>query len=245
MAKTTKSNPFALRVSLALVGVTLAILATHLFMQYLNLNVYQEQNGVVFELSNRLDLDDETSVPTWFSQTLLFTIGVGALTAAYLQKQKAKRRLWALIGTLGILLSIDEAAALHEFALQSLHNVFFLDTSPTADKNAWVLIVPIILIFALVLAWKSIRLLPKRTVALFVLGGAIFLAAAVIIDALSSTIAPNTFLYQGVMVGIEEFFELLGSIIVLFAVADYIETYHKSDLAESAKRLKVRDSSKA
>lgn len=245
MAKNTKSKHFALRAALALAGITLAIFAVHLFMQYLNLNVYHEQNGLVFELSNRLDLDDESSVPTWFSQTLLFTIGVGALTAAYLQKQKAKRRLWALIGTLGILLSIDEAASLHEFALQSLHNVFFLDTSPTADKNAWVLIIPIILIFALVLAWQSIRLLPKRTVAFFVLGGAVFVAGAVIIDILSINVEANTFLYQGVMVGIEEFFELLGSIIVLFSIADYIETYHKDDIAETAKRLKVQDASKA
>ncbi len=238
MHKKKIATSYANRLAWTLIGVTLIMLVLHLLLQYLNLVVYQEQNGFVFELSNRLDLDDEISVPTWYSQILLFTIGIGAFLAAYLQNRQASRRLWVIIGCLGLLLSIDEAASLHELVLQSLHNMYFLDTFPTVSRNAWWLITPLIVLPAGLLIWQAIKLLPKRTALFFILGGVLAVIGGTIVDAVAVIVPTTTFLYQGILVGFEEGLELLGSTIVLFAIADYIETRYHERLHKAVKQLK-------
>lgn len=233
------TKPFSLRLAYALVGVTAVMFILHLVLQYLNLIVFEEQHGMWFELSNRFDFDDEISVPTWFSQILLFSIGVVGLLAAYLQAGRPKRRLWTAIGTLALVLSVDERAALHELALQSLHNEYFLDVSPTARINAWWLLAPLVILVASGLAWWSIRLLPKRTVYLFIIGGTIFIAGAVVVDALSAGVSPYSYLQQGLLVGIEETLEILGSVIILYAITDHIDAKHHDMLGSAIKKLKT------
>jgi hypothetical protein len=238
VGKPAKSYSF--RLLRILVGAVLAILCAHLLLQYLNLVIFHEQNGQIFELSNRLDLDDETSVPTWFSQILFLAIGISALLAAYLQTNKASRRLWGFIAAVGLVFSMDEAASLHEFILQSIHLIFFQDSAPTIFKNAWWLIMPLILLAATGLFWQMIRLLPKRTLYIFWTGGIIFLIGTIVIDALTVAVPKDTFLSQGVMVGIEETLELLANIIILYAISDYIETRYYDELIKRLRRLKTR-----
>lgn len=226
-----KSNPknamsFASQLAWTLVGISILLIILHLVMQYLNLVVFREQNGFVFELSNRLDLDDEISLPTWYSQILLFAIGTVAFMAAYLQNKRTSRRLWLIIGGLGLLLSIDEGSSFHELLLQSLHNMYFLDTAATVSSNAWWLIAPFIVLFGGILIWKVIRLLPKRTALLFVVGGTMVVIGGTVVDAVSVIVPITSFLHQGIFVAVEEGLELLGSIIVLYAIVDYIESHN-------------------
>lgn len=215
------------------------LLATHLLLQYLNLEVFYQQNGQVYELSNRLDLDDETSVPTWFSYMTFFGTGCLALLAGYLQKDAVKRRLWVMIGSLALLFSLDEAAGLHEFFLQTLHVIFFQDAAPTESDNAWLLVAPFIFAVGLWLIWKMFRLLPRRTVVLFAVSGVIFLSGAVIVDLLTSVTDRETFTNQGLMVGAEEGMELFGSVIALYAVANYLEIYHGPVLTRAFRQLRA------
>ncbi len=183
-----------------------------------------------------MDLDDEISVPTWFSQTLLFVIGMSALFVAYLQTKKATRRLWVVIGCLGLLLSIDEVASLHELVLQIVHNIFYLNSSPTVGRNAWLLVAPIIVVAAGILLWRTYKLLPKRTVFFFAMGFVTLVFGATVIDALAVLYPRNTFMNQGMLVGLEEGLELFGSVIMLLAIINYIEVNHYERLQRILKR---------
>lgn len=227
-----------------LLVATAAIVAVHLTLQYLNFVVHYQQVGQLYELANRFDLDDESSVPTWFAQVLFFAISLSAGLAAYLQTHKPSRRLWGIIAILGLILSLDEVAGLHEFVLQSLHNVFFRDASPTGLANAWWIAAPFILLASGWLVWKMTRLLPRRTMALMAAGGAIFLTGAVAVDLLTSLAPRETFLNQGVLVAVEEGLELVGSVIVLYAAIDYLEKHHYTVLKELISGLKARSRSK-
>lgn len=224
---------------LKILGVTtLVLLCAHVFLQYLNWEVFYQQNGFVYELSNRFDLDDESSVSTWFSQALFLSIGLGAMLAAHLSVRTAIRRLWQLVGVLGLLLSVDEVASLHEFVLQSLHNQFFRDASPTSTNNAWLLVTPFILLAVAWFVWMAIRILPKRTTLLFATAICSFLVGAIFFDALASIVDRETFLNQGLLIAVEETLELFGSVISVYAIADYIETQHRMRLQSALKRLK-------
>lgn len=233
------SRPVATRLTWWLVVVTMVLLGVHIVLQYLNFVVFGEQQGQIYELSNRFDLDDEISVPTWFSQVLFLMIGAGAWLAAYLQTNKTARGLWSIIAAIGLLISLDEVASLHEFFLQSLHVLFYQDSSPTSSANAWLLITPFVLLAAAWLARQLMRYLPRRIVLLFVAGGAVFLVGAVAFDALTSVVPRNSFINQGVLVAIEETLELLGAIIVLYAIANYLEAKHYKVLSRTVLQLKA------
>lgn len=230
--KPTKS--LARMVLIAATAVVALLIALHFLLQYLNWEVYYQQNGQVYELANRFDLDDEVSVPTWFSQILMLLIGSAALLAAYVQTKKEARRLWLMIGVLGIGFCIDEAAGLHEFALQTLHVTFFKDAKPTESDNAWLLVLPFILLIGGWLLWRMVQVVPKRTIGIIALSGTIFLTGAIGIDLLTSLTERESFLHQGILVGLEEGLELLATAVVLYAVVDFLEKHHQPQLAHIA-----------
>ena len=72
-------SPLSKRLLWILIGFLGFLVCAHLFLQHLNLHVYDEKNAQVFEISNRFDFDDESSIPTWLSQFLYLYIGLSAL----------------------------------------------------------------------------------------------------------------------------------------------------------------------
>lgn len=232
------TSPRSTRILIWLAGATLLLTAIHLFLQYLNLEVFYQQQGQVYELSNRFDLDDETSVPTWFSQILFLLIGAAAFTAAYLERKTAVKRLWALIGVFGVVYSLDESAGLHEFVLQTLHVLYYQDAAPTKENNAWLIAVPLILAVLLWLGWLIFRYFPVRTLVLFAVSAGLFLAGAVGVDLATSVTGRETFWNQGVLVAAEETFELLATVLALYAVIDYVERRHFASLSAAIAQLK-------
>ncbi len=216
---------FAAKSFIILGTAILAIISIHLLLQYLNMDVYNQQNGQVFELSNRFDMDDESSLPTWFSELLLLMISTSAFFAAWLSR-RGLRGIWITIGVVSLIAAIDEIATLHEFVLQSIHTIFFKDSLPAGLQNAWVIIAPFILAAFGFLAWRVWQLLPRRTSFILVIAGVIFLFGALGVDMLTSMVDKETFLYQGVLVAAEESLELLGAAVAFYGIIDYIERHH-------------------
>lgn len=241
MKTDTKQNflPYSTRLLGILLKVTFILLIFHLLLQSLNWLVYHQQQGQIYELANRFDLDDEASVPTWFSQIFYLVIGILALLAAYLQTNRSIQRIWQVIAGFVFLFSIDEVAGLHEYFLQTLHVIFWQDASPTNQNNAWLLVAPFIVLGGAWFVWKALKLLPRRTIFLFGVAGLTLIIGAVFVDLLGSVVERESFLQQGVFVAAEEMLELLGSIIGLYAVADYLERYHIKEIAGALRHLKA------
>jgi hypothetical protein len=134
-------------------------------------------------------------------------------------------------------MSLDEAASLHEHSLQTLHVYVFKEAAPTVTQNAWLLVLPIVLAFAVAFSYVLYNYFPRRTSKLFILGGAIFLTGAIAVDVLSSGVLTESFAHQGIMVGAEESLELIGSVVILYAIVDYIERFRSKELASKLRRL--------
>lgn len=218
--------------------IALALLALHFCLQGLNWLVYHQQNGSVYELTNRFDLDDEASVTTWFSQGLFLLLSFLALLAGYFDKNTKAKRLWWLIGLGALLASIDEVAGLHEFGLQTIHNLFFVDQAPTALANAWLMILPIILIIAGWLIREMLKTFSKNTVILFALAIGVFLTGAVGIDQITSLTERESFVHQGVLVGLEEALELVSVVVLIYAVAKHLEDNYETKIKKAIEVLK-------
>lgn len=236
----TSSNPtpFARRVLLCLLATVVFLTGIHLLMQYLNLNVYHELNGQVFEISNRVDFDDEASIPTWISQLILLAIGLSAFVAAYLQQNSGAKRIWTIIGAIGIVLSLDEVAALHELLLQIVHLAVFSEVAPTIRSNAWFVLLPFIVVVGAFLLFQAIRHISRRTVFIFILGTTIFMTGAVFIDVLTNASNINNFYEKGVLVGAEESLEIAGTSTVLYGILDYLESVFTDRIRAARARLK-------
>ncbi len=234
----SQSKKYSQRTLFWMLGILIVLLVVHIGLQYLNLEVYNEKNGAVYELANRFDFDDESSVMTWISQFQLIALSGICLLAAVLEKQKTLKKLWLIPSVLGLLFSIDETATLHEFILQRIHVAFFGDAKPTLMMNAWVIILPFIALFAGLMAWKMFKQLPRVTVGLICLGGAIFLGGAVFVDLITNGLPETPFVAQGILVALEESSELLGVSIVIYAVASYIEQTYGHAVGRAIRQLK-------
>lgn len=232
-------TPFANRLLWILLGVLAVTVGLHILLQYLNLAVFDQQQGQIYELSNRFDLDDEASVPTWLSMILYVLLSASAFLAATVQANRSLRRLWLGIGAIGLLFSVDEVATLHEFALQTIHVVVFQNAAPTGLANAWLVIAPFIIVAAAWLLWRMVRVLPRRTIVLFIVAGATFFMGAVITDLLISISSRDNFLNQGVYVTIEETLEFLGIITALYTIVSYIESHNSAALRKLAQQLRA------
>ena len=138
--------------------------------------------------------------------------------------------MWLIIGTIGVLFSLDEVASLHETFLQILHIFVYGETEATLASNAWLLLLPFILLAGGFLLRLALNELPKKTFVLFLSGGALLVFGAVFVDVFNVSLDKTSFLSQGIVVAVEETLEILAAIIVLYALIDYAETKHRVSL---------------
>lgn len=234
----SKGKKYSRQMLFWLLGIILVAVVVHIGLQYLNLEVYHEKNGVVFELSNRFDLDDEASVMTWVAQLQFLVLGGICALASLLERQKVLKALWVAAAGIACFFSIDETAALHEFVLQRIHVALFQDAKPTLFANSWIIILPFILAFAAFMIWKMFKYLPRRTIGLICVGGVVFLSGAVFVDLITSTTPESPFVSQGIFVAIEESSELFGVALVTYAVASYVEQVYGHRVGKALKQLK-------
>lgn len=233
---------YARRVCRWLAIIAVVLIGLHLLLQQVNLNVFHQQNGYFFELSNRFDMDDESSVPTWFSQCLFLLIAATALLAVKLEKQRIKRVLWGVISTLGLVLAIDEVAGIHEQILQTIHVLLFQDSATTILENAWLVVLPFVLIAMALLGRQMIRHFPMRLIVVAGTGISVFLLGAVGVDIFTQGLDMSSlsleFMQQGLFVGTEEGLELCGTIIILYSIVEYIELHYHNQVTNGLAALK-------
>lgn len=219
-------------------SILLSLIAIHLVLQFVSVVLFDEKHLIFFELSNRFDFADEMSIPTWFSQALFLVASSLAFLLAYLERSKAARKIWKVLAIVMLLGSVDEVAAIHESILQVIHISLFEDNPPTLLANAWVIIIPIILVFALAVLYKMYANLPRQVVRVLIAAFSVYFIGAVIVELISSISTERSFFEQGILAAVEESLEVLGLIMVVFALARYIETRHSDKIGHMLEGLK-------
>lgn len=221
----------------SLIAVAIVV-GIHLILQILNLIVFNGSNVAITELSNRFDLDDEQSLPTWFSSILLATTSIAAFLAAWFAtKHRSRRVLLTTIATIAGIFSIDEVATFHEYVLVLLHSQVFGNTESTLLQNGWILVAPFILAIGIALVWWIFRALPRRTFVLLATAGFVFLLGSMAVEIITNALSFGAFMSEGVLVAMEEAGELVGVTIALYGLIDYIESNHSAGFKQAFKNL--------
>ena len=183
--------------------------------------------GATKQPHSLIDLDAEGNLPAWFSsfQLALIAIGFWMLSARFRATERPSRIFLRACAGFFLLLSIDESALLHERITESLGKRY-VDWVPgyLARHPGKAIVCALVLVGCLAAAYPHIMGLWRISIraTLFVVAGcAIYLTGAAGLESigykmLSSVATPQ--LYR-VEVAVEEFFEMLGGSLILYAVS--------------------------
>lgn len=215
-----------------------AFLLIHLLLQYL---YHIHGIELLSSLRGRFNVDNEISLPTWFSQCLLLVPAIAALIIAKLSdiKKDGNRLYWLAIAGLFIFLSADEGAMLHEAFITKFREWTVDAGTQGLAAHTWLLPVGLILLLLAIPFGLFLRRLPRRTSWLLIAGIGTYVSGAIIIEALGlSYITAGSFAYEGLNVAFEEGLELAGTAITIYALLDYLKNNTNEIIISSDKKPK-------
>jgi sulfur relay (sulfurtransferase) DsrF/TusC family protein len=209
------------KVALTFFWVVMALTLIHSTVLFF---YYYLKDEEVFGLVDIFDFDIEGNVPTLYSTVaLLFCSALLAIIARSKWKNDAGwRKSWLGLAAIFLYLAIDEGVGLHEYLseifekfMQAEGLLYFLWVVPYGIATAFVGLIYL----------RFVLNLPKRTRALFVVAGVIFLTGAVGIEMLSAREVYRHSSYTityGVLYTFEELFEMLGIVLFIYALLSYM-----------------------
>lgn len=207
-------------------------------LMIISLGTYQlilmgEGQGFAWSIRNNIirlfNVDWEANVPTWYSSIALFAVAVLVIYIVSL-KPPGDRYLWhwKLLAAAFVYLSLDEFAQLHETVNRPIREAFNTDGFL---YYPWVVVAALCLVVFVAVYARFLWHLPPRTRWLFILSGAIFVSGAIVIESLSSYYETRhgikSLSYQLAMT-VEEFCEMTGVAIFIYALLEYINELRAS-----------------
>lgn len=168
------------------------------------------------------DASSEANTPTFFSSLLLF-IAAAILYVIYKTTPNGfgKKRYWQVLMIIFAWLSLDETASIHE-QFGKMGKTLHLTSGYL--YYSWIIPYSLFLIIAFFFFLKFLFELPYPTRILFIISGFIYTGAAIGFELFEGNIAkqygPNT-LNDLLLCAIEEFLEMTGVIIFIYALLRY------------------------
>jgi hypothetical protein len=170
------------------------------------------------------NLDKENSLPTWFSVVQLFTVGAVLLLAVANNRQEDYLSNFALTiaGLLFIALSADEGSQLHENLTYVARDLGLSQISFVGEYGAWIIVYAVLGIVGVFLGAKHLGSLWrnfKPVAVLGLVGSVTYVMGAVGFEIASFPFrdSEDTLTFNLIAVVFEEFFEMVGVSIILYA----------------------------
>ena len=183
-------------------------------------------HGNVFGLIDLFNVDREHNIPTIFSALLLIFSSILLYFISHWHKQERSAYIsWLGLSVIFAFLSVDELASLHERLGRSFASAFEL---PGYFHFAWVVPYGILAILFGIVYLRFLLKIPRTTAGYFILAGIIYVGGAIGFEMISSWIVNMGMIYSlpyEITVGFEEFFEMLGVSIFIYALLQYIQSH--------------------
>lgn len=179
---------------------------------------------IAWQFTVQFTLDNELSVPTWYSSAVLLVCAILLLVIFAAKKHAGDRyaRHWLALSILFALISVDETAAIREQAMVPLRA--YLKTGGIF-YYAWVIPATVfVLLIGLVFA-RFLRALPAPTRRLFLLAGAVYVGGALGMEMVGGYYLSFPQRLGGVyrvITIVEEVMEMTGQVIFVYALLSYL-----------------------
>jgi hypothetical protein len=203
-----------------IVLLTLASMAGQFSKYYLD-------HDVLLGFVHEFNLDHENNIPTWYSTvTLLFcSVLLCAIAVAKTREEDTYAPHWKILAFIFLLLSLDEAASLHEQMTPPVRSLLHISV---ALQYAWIIPGGIFVLVVGFAYLNFLRNLSPVTRRLFVLAGSLYVAGALGMEFVGSyydhLYGGDNMAYAMIVAG-EEFLEMTGVAIFLYALMSYLSLH--------------------
>lgn len=211
----------ARKVAWSLFAVAVLLIAAHIGGM---ISRYVLGHGQLLGLIDTFNVNFENNVPTFFSAFLLVTSAV--LLAVIARRSDGVAHdvhYWRWLSLIFLFLAVDEDASLHELLIDPikgylpLHGPLFF---------AWVLPYGLAIVIVGLLYLRFVLQLPARTRRLVIAAGGLFLTGAFGFELIGgwyiSRHGELVDFHYSMLVGGEEFLEMSGIILFIYALLDYL-----------------------
>lgn len=174
---------------------------------------------------SKLDLDSDLTLPSWYSSLLLALCALLLFLIAMSVRARGQRDAlkWGLLALIFVVLSMDEAIAIHEMSLEPIRNAFDF---PAIFTFGWIpFAIALIVVLAIVYVPFLLRL--PRPLAVGMLAAAVIYVFGVIgmgmvNGALFSALDQQKNLLFSLSSSIEEALEILGLTLLIMVLIDHL-----------------------
>jgi hypothetical protein len=224
MTLTIGIAPRKIALVLGAISVFLAILS--ITVKVIEWNAGVNNTYWLFQTVELLDMNLEGNLPTWYTTLLLITCAVLLVIITMVIRVTQGEMLfhWGLLSAIFTYLSLDEAAALHERLSIPLEDSLHLSGYLTFG---WVVAGIIFVIVVGILYLPFLLRLPARTRWLFILAAVLYVGGAIGIESVSAkqwSLDEGLSLRYSAIGTLEEFCEMLGAVIFIYALLDYLRS---------------------
>lgn len=171
------------------------------------------------------NVDSEESFATFYSTYALQACALLLFAISHLTKLSQGRflRHWQLLSLIFVGLSFDEALSFHERAIGPLRDLFH---TTGFLYYAWVMPAAIFVAVVLLGYLKFLIALPKTTRRLFLTAGSLFVGGAVVMEMVGGKVLSMHLPEMAYILAVtcEEFLEMLGIVIFLYALLSYLKS---------------------
>ncbi|MGD1702830.1 hypothetical protein [Dapis sp. BLCC M229] len=177
------------------------------------------------ELIDKLNVDGEYTIPSLFSSfNLIFSsVLLVLISRKKLQNQDKYTGKWIGLSVIFFYLALDETISLHE---QLIHPLRKLLNARGIFYYTWVIPGLILVIAVTLIYWKFVQALPPKIKYLFFLSGIFYVGGAIGMEMINGYYSylydSEMFVYE-ILVTIEEFFEMLGVVVFIYALLCYLK----------------------
>lgn len=196
------------------------------------INIFMDNFDLSNNVNNFFDVTSERNLPTWYSSAaLLFCSTMLGIIAKFKSSvDDPFRRQWAVLSVIFLLMSFDEIASIHEKAIKPTREA--LNVSGFL-YFAWVIPAGIRVILLGLYFLRFMTHLDRQTRNLFLISAAVFLSGAILFEMIGASLyedyksgASSGIAYDKVA-EVEEFFEMSGIVIFIYALLAYIRKIYK------------------
>jgi len=226
MKTTTGISPRTINISPRIVARSLTIIVALLLGAYVLSGLLNKILGFDSVITQAFyyafDMDGEDNIPSAFSFLILISAAALLILIGLTTLVKQNRKFWLVLSFIFVFLACDEFMQIHEHL--GLYMKAHSTSSVGGSDFVWVLPYGIFALVVGVFLLRFVLRLPKKTRNLFFLSGFIYVFSALIIDYVQGIIQKQGMdkLYYKVLTCIEEPGEMIGIILFIYALLEYI-----------------------
>lgn len=231
----TLDQPPGLQVSLStgkilwILGLCIFVLATAHIVVMTLYHLYFTFNRFLY-FSSLFNLNQEANPASWYSS---FGLLICAALLALIALDKRRKRAtftwhWAFLALTFLYISIDETGSVHERTIIPMRTALGLTGF---FFYGWVVLaIPVLVVFGLSYL-RFLRHLPRRFQVMFCLAALVYVSGALGVEMIEGYYddllggGGESDLTFALMVAVEEVFEMLGVLILIRALMEYIRTF--------------------